>query len=146
MHHLKVIIILCWKTSHQKLYMLMLLSMQWMMKYQQSLPNSSNKLKFFLLSEVSKLIDSVMNMKQGDQRSTGFLEKKEFNKITIVNSLLAKIQKYLTNWWIVLWSNRFTSFTRNFLISQNVQHKMQKKTLELRKENKKEVASQNEYS
>ena len=109
-------------------------------------PNSSNKLKLFLLSEVSKLIDSVMTMRQEDQRCTGFLEKKEFDKITKVNSLLAKIQKYLTNWWIVLWSNRFTSFTRNFFISQNVQHKMQKKTLELRKENKKEVASQKEYS
>ena len=71
---------------------------------------------------LTELIDSVICRRQEEQRKHYFLEKKRFHKIK--NSPLTNTQKYLTNWWIALWSNRFTSFTRNYFISPNVHHVM----------------------
>ena len=56
-----------------------------------------------VLWEVSKLIDSMLSMKQEDHRKHSFLEKKKLHKIKN-DSLLTNTQKYLTNWWIALWS------------------------------------------
>ena len=78
-----------------------------------------------ILWEVSKLNDLAMSMRQGDY--TVFLRKKDSIKWKM-DSLLTSTQKYLTNWSIVLWRKRFTTFTRNnILISRDVQDSMQKK-------------------
>ena len=78
-----------------------------------------------ILWEVSKLNDLAMSMRQGDY--TVFLRKKDSIKWKM-DSLLTSTQKYLTNWSIVLWRKRFTTFTRNnILISRDVQDAMQKK-------------------
>ena len=47
------------------------------------------------LPEVSKLIDSVINKRQGDQRKNSFLEKKILHKRE--NEFTVNSQKYHTN-------------------------------------------------
>ena len=80
------------------------------------------------LPEVSKLIDSAISKRQGDQRKQFSWEKILHER---ENGFTMNTQKHYITWWFVLWSNVLINFTKYFFISQNVPHAMQKKTLQL---------------
>ena len=61
------------------------------------------------LPEVSRLINSAMSKRQGNQMKHSFLEKKYCIKRE--NGFTMNNQKYRISWWIVLWRNRFINFT-----------------------------------
>ena len=73
------------------------------------------------LPEVSKLINAAINKRHRDQRKHSFLEEKKKRKLDKrENGFTMNTQKYYITWWILLWSNRFINFTKDFFISQNV--------------------------
>ena len=70
------------------------------------------------LPELSKMIDSVISKRQGDQRKQSFLENKILHKKE--NGFTMNTQKCHITWSIVLWSNQIINFTKFVFISQNV--------------------------
>ena len=64
------------------------------------------------MPEISRLIDSTISKRQGDQRKHSFLEKKILHKRE--NGFTINTKEYHMTWWIVLWCNRLINFTNIF--------------------------------
>ena len=73
--------------------------------YSRGRSNSQENPPTIDLPEVSKLIDSAIRKRQGDQRKHSFLE----------NEFTMNTRKYHITWWIVLWNNRLINFTKYFV-------------------------------
>ena len=84
------------------------------------------------LLEVSKLIDSAISKRQGDQKKHNFSEKKILHKRE--NGFTMNTKKYHITWSIDLWSNQLINFTK-FRISKYLACNA-KETLQLKKTKK----------
>ena len=83
------------------------------------------------LSEASRLIDSAISKRQGDQRKRSFLEKKKLH--TRENGFTMNTQKYRITWWMDRAMKQSThQFHKTFFHMSKCSACSAEKTLQLR--------------